>query len=142
MGSDPFAPPPHHVEVITSVQRRYRWSTADKVRLVEEAMQPGMSVAALTDALNRHRGKGQQVVRVEHVHVHPGAQAIVGVAQEDRVESENEERPHAPRSIAHKPEPALRRQDSPRQPVPVSDGKEQATLQDARRGSRQRSTGR
>ena len=36
------------------------------------------SFAALTDALNRHRGKGQQLVRVEHVHVHPGGQAIVG----------------------------------------------------------------
>ena len=33
------------VEVITSVQRRRRWLTAEKVRLVEEAMQPGMSVS-------------------------------------------------------------------------------------------------
>ncbi len=33
------------VEVITSVQRRRRWSTAEKVRLVEEAMQPGISVS-------------------------------------------------------------------------------------------------
>ena len=31
------------VEVITSVQRRRRWSVSEKVRLVEEAMQPGMS---------------------------------------------------------------------------------------------------
>ena len=30
------------------------------------------SFAALTDALNRHRGKGQQVVRVEHVTVQAG----------------------------------------------------------------------
>ena len=36
------------------------------------------SFAALTDALNRHRGKGQQVVRVEHVTVQAGGQAIVG----------------------------------------------------------------
>ena len=37
---------PHsRVEVITSVQRRRRWSAAEKVRLVEEAMQPGMSVS-------------------------------------------------------------------------------------------------
>ena len=37
---------PHsRVEVITSVQRRRRWSVAEKVRLVEEAMQPGMSVS-------------------------------------------------------------------------------------------------
>src|SRR5687767_15748424 len=33
------------VEVITSVQRRRRWSVAGKVRLVEETLQPGMSVS-------------------------------------------------------------------------------------------------
>src|SRR3954471_10136553 len=44
MSSDPVAPA-SRVEVITSVQRRRRWSTAEKVRLVEEAMQPGSSVA-------------------------------------------------------------------------------------------------
>src|SRR5215813_6881964 len=33
------------VEVITSVQRRRRWPTAEKIRLVEETMQPGMSVS-------------------------------------------------------------------------------------------------
>jgi hypothetical protein len=35
--------------------------------------------AALLDALNRHRGKGQQKVTVEHVHVHSRGQAVVGV---------------------------------------------------------------
>lgn len=44
MSSDPVARP-QRVEVITSVQRRRRWSVAEKVRLVEEAMQPGMSVS-------------------------------------------------------------------------------------------------
>jgi transposase-like protein len=33
------------VEVITSVQRRRRWSAAEKIRLIEEASQPGMSVS-------------------------------------------------------------------------------------------------
>ena len=33
------------VEVIASVQCRRRWSVAEKVRLVEEAMQPGMSIS-------------------------------------------------------------------------------------------------
>src|SRR5919204_495436 len=33
--------------------------------------------AALIEALNRHRGKGQQKVTVEHVHVHSGGQAVV-----------------------------------------------------------------
>ena len=44
MSSDPITPSPR-VEVITSVQRRRRWSTAEKVLLVEEAMQPGSSVS-------------------------------------------------------------------------------------------------
>ena len=37
--------------------------------------------ATLLEALNRHRGKGQQKVTVEHVHVHAGGQAIVGMVE-------------------------------------------------------------
>src|SRR6476469_8641940 len=44
MHSNQNASPPR-VEVITSVQRRRRWPTAEKIRLVEETMQPGMSVS-------------------------------------------------------------------------------------------------
>jgi hypothetical protein len=33
----------------------------------------------LLEALNRHRGTGQQKVTVEHVHVHAGGQAVVRV---------------------------------------------------------------
>ena len=33
------------------------------------------------EALDKHRGKGQQKVTVEHVHVHQGGQAIVGAVQ-------------------------------------------------------------
>src|SRR5499433_1236221 len=35
--------------------------------------------ATLLEALNRHRGKGQQKVMVENVHVHTGGQAGVGL---------------------------------------------------------------
>lgn len=44
MASDPNGPLPR-IEVVTAVQRRRRFSTAEKVRLVEETMQPGMSVS-------------------------------------------------------------------------------------------------
>jgi hypothetical protein len=37
--------------------------------------------ATLLEALNRHRGKGQQKVTVEHVHVHAGGQAVVGTVE-------------------------------------------------------------
>jgi hypothetical protein len=40
---------------------------------------PSRSFTTLLEALNRHRGKGQQKVTVEHVHVHSGRQAIVAV---------------------------------------------------------------
>lgn len=36
------------------------------------------TVASLVEALSRYRGKGQQTMRVEHVHIHSGAQAVVG----------------------------------------------------------------
>ena len=35
----------------------------------------------MLDALNKHRGKGQQKVTVEHVHVHQGGQAVVGTIE-------------------------------------------------------------
>src|SRR4051794_23350170 len=44
MSSDPMSRV-ERVEVVTSVQRRRRWTTAEKVRLVEEAMQPDASVS-------------------------------------------------------------------------------------------------
>ena len=35
------------VEVITSVQRRRRWSVEEKLRIVEESLRPGVSVATV-----------------------------------------------------------------------------------------------
>jgi hypothetical protein len=50
----------------------------------------------LLEALNRHRGKGQQKVTVEHVHVHSGGQAVVGTVERpgggDHVKSEEQGR--------------------------------------------------
>ena len=33
------------VEIITSVQRRRRWTAPEKVRMVEETFEPGMTVS-------------------------------------------------------------------------------------------------
>jgi len=41
---DPL-PRPERIEVITSLQRRRRWSTEEKVRIVEETYPPGHSVS-------------------------------------------------------------------------------------------------
>ncbi|MEM9843437.1 MAG: hypothetical protein AAF965_01440 [Pseudomonadota bacterium] len=89
--------------------------------------------ATLLDALNKHRGKGQQKVTVEHVHVHAGGQAVVGTVERpgggDR--SNLEEQPLA-KQIAHAPEPPLRGADAVRDTLPVA-GDEERPLPDARR---------
>ena len=48
---------------------------------LNQANKLSRTYSALLEALNRHRGKGQQKVTVEHVHVHQGGQAIVGNVQ-------------------------------------------------------------
>ena len=101
------------------------------------------SFAALTDALNRHRGKGQQVVRVEHVTVQAGGQAIVGaVTQGEGGQQKSEDRPYAHASPTHASEPALRCPDPPRQSMPVASREGASALQNARRCPRQRRPGR
>ena len=45
---------------------------------LNQANKLSRTYATLLEALNRHRGKGQQKVTVEHVHVHAGGQAVVG----------------------------------------------------------------
>src|SRR4249919_4324264 len=67
-------------------------------------------------------GKGQpQVVRVERVTVEAGGQAIVGAVNQGGGGGyqENEDRAHAPGSIAHEPEPTLRCPDAQREAMPV-----------------------
>jgi hypothetical protein len=77
--------------------------------------------ATLLEALNRHRGKGQQKVTVEHVHVHNGGQAIVGNVQGGGVLTKSENQPHA---LGYAPGETLRSENAEPQAVPVtSDGK-------------------
>src|ERR1700730_5999024 len=48
---------------------------------LSQANKLSRTYAVLLDALNHHRGKGQQKVTVEHVHVHSGGQAVVGMVE-------------------------------------------------------------
>ncbi len=88
---------------------------------LSQANKLSRTYAALIDALNHHRGKGQQKVTVEHVHVHSGGQAVVGRVETpgggDRPKSEDQ--PHA-KQIAHAPQPSMRSMDKEREPVPVA----------------------
>jgi hypothetical protein len=89
--------------------------------------------ATLLEALNRHRGKGQQKVTVEHVHVHSGGQAVVGVVEPTGQghRSKPEEQPNA-QQIAHAPVPAMWSADAGRELVPLAGDAEQP-VPDARR---------
>ncbi len=100
--------------------------------------------AALVEALNRHRGKGQQKVTVEHVHVHAGGQAVVGMVAAPGQPggggaSKIREQSHA-KQIAHAPEPAMLCPNPSRDAVPIArDG--ERSLPDARRQGQGRSEG-
>jgi hypothetical protein len=88
--------------------------------------------ATLLEALSRHRGKGQQKVTVEHVHVHEGGQAIVGnVMQPGGGDGKKTgDQPHA-QALAHAPVAPLWSEDPQREPVPLAGDVERA-MPDAR----------
>ncbi len=87
----------------------------------------------LLDALNRHRGKGQQKVTVEHVHVHSGGQAIVGTVQTSALEkSSKTDGQYDAKQIAHAPQPPMRSPNAEPELVPSASDAERP-LPDARR---------
>jgi len=102
-------------------------------------VQGGLAVKLLrtftlqAETLAKLRRGGGQTVRVEHVHVHAGAQAIVGnVAHGGGAISKNEEQPHAKQfaaavpalecvaEVGHAPFDALRSAHPARDPVPIA----------------------
>jgi hypothetical protein len=83
----------------------------------------------LLEALNRHRGKGQQKVTVEHVNVHAGGQAIVGAVETPGggTEKKSEEQPHA---LTYAPGTPMRSANPEHETVPVA-GNAERPLPDA-----------
>ena len=49
------------------------------------------------EALKRYRTGGQQKITIEHVHVHEGGQAIMGIIEGGGGSSKRVDQPHAPR---------------------------------------------
>ena len=86
--------------------------------------------AAQVEALNKYRGKGQQKVIVEHVHVYQGGQAIVGsVTPGGGAVKNSEVQPHA---IGYAASTQVRSENPQGHSLPVS-GDAERSLQDARR---------
>ena len=98
---------------------------------LNQANKLSRTFSTLLEALNRHRGKGQQKVTVEHVHVHEGGQAIVGNVETrgGRFTPKSKEQPHA---LGYAPGTTMPSADTPREPVSVA-GDEERAMPDARR---------
>jgi hypothetical protein len=93
------------------------------------------SFTTLVEALDRHRGKGQQVVRVEHVTVNAGGQAVVGIVAPGGGGggSETGDQAHAPRAITNEPGTPMRSPNTLREPLPIAGSEGKTTLPNARR---------
>lgn len=76
---------------------------------------------AQIEALQRYRGKGQQKMTVEHVHVHAGGQAIVGQVTHPEgggAIMKTEDQPHA-KQIDYAPMPEVPSSNKKRKPMPI-----------------------
>jgi hypothetical protein len=97
---------------------------------LNQASKLSRTFVALSEALDRRRGKGkQQRIIVERVNVSAGGQAIVGsVTSGARGHQELQEQSNATRAIAHEPSIPLRSQDTAWETVPVASGSRKAPV--------------
>lgn len=87
---------------------------------LNQANKLSRTCAALIEGLDRHRGKGQQHVTVEHVYVNQGGQAIVGtVTQGGGDAKKSEDQPHAP-ALPYEPSNPMWGQDPQRETLPIA----------------------
>jgi hypothetical protein len=107
----------------------------DSKTLIERDRHGSLAVKLLrtfalqVEALQRYRGKGQQKVTVEHVHVHAGGQAIVGaITPGGGGKEKSDEQAHAPSEITHERGTPMWSQDPEREAVPVPGGARKAPV--------------
>ena len=106
---------------------------------LSQANKLSRTYVTLLEALNRHRGKGQQKMTVEHVHVYEGGQAIVGNVEHPQGGPKiSEVQPHA--QIPRAAQPTVRSEDAQREALPVA-GNAERTLPHARRTVTRRTKG-
>jgi hypothetical protein len=108
---------------------------------LNQANKLSRTYALLLDSLNRHRGKGQQKMTVEHVHVHSGGQAIVGTVESPTyANSARYENQHDAKQITYTPQPAMRSPNPKSELVPSASDAERP-LSNARGKIARRSEG-
>ena len=87
---------------------------------LSQANKLSRTYAVLLETLDKHRGKGQQKVTVEHVHVHEGGQAIVGNVEAPGGEGFHRDQRINPIAIDFAPGATMPSTDTPREPLPVA----------------------
>ena len=97
----------------------YGNSSESRAEFLSQANKLTRTYAIALDALNRHRGKGQQKMTVEHVQVYAGGQAVVGVVNGMPAGEgvKTEVQPYA--EITHAPQQEMRSPDQEREALPV-----------------------
>jgi len=96
---------------------------------LNQASKLSRNFVATMDALDRHRGKGQQKITVEHVNVHAGGQAIVGnVSPNDGSSRRSEEQPGATRQITNEPGIPMPSPDPQWETMPIAAGARKASV--------------
>ncbi len=152
------AKPENEIEAMLVIQmaitHALAMKTAGNLRRVETLPQQdsaGLLLSRLTrtfttqvEALAKLRRGGTQKVRVEHVHVYPGGQAIVGNVNQTRGGAlENDQQPHAAsdqRTVGLPGEPAMWCADPDWPAVSVANREGEKAVPDARRRARIGST--
>ena len=119
-----------HTAIITTLHRQKEAETLlGRERYGNLAVKLLRTFAAQVEALQRYRGKGQQHIRVEHVDVHAGGQAIVGaVTAGEGGKEKSEEQVLAPSEITHEPSTPMWSQDPEREAVPFPGGARKAPM--------------
>jgi hypothetical protein len=95
---------------------------------LNQANKLSRTFTALIEAFDRHRGKGQQRITVEHVNVHAGGQAIVGAVTPGGSSQKLKEPTDAPRGISHEPGTPMRSADAQWETVPIARGARKAPV--------------
>jgi hypothetical protein len=98
---------------------------------LNQANKLSRTCSALTEALDRHRGKGRQHITVEHVNVHDGGQAIVGAVTPGVGAVKERRTTNAARETTHEPGTPLRNPDPERETVPIAGGTGKAPVSNA-----------
>src|SRR6202035_1353397 len=117
-------------------QRQYNAAIAGLIGIAPQDEIEGMIAAQLIAAHNATMECYRREMIGEHVEVHAGGQAVIGMIESprggDQPKSEDQARA---KQIAHAPQPAVWSADKERQPLPVS-GDAERPLPDARRDCR------